>query len=134
MRQLRTTLVDAQIHTAIHPLLRDESEDVQIQATAVLANICLDFSALKQATLALDIIPTLVSHASSSNTALSDTALAALTNIAYKSCKEVKLRIADCIDPMPLLPKVLGLLRNIPPTPAVVQYILAHPSVQVFNL
>lgn len=90
---LRTDLVDAGIATPLIDLLREPDIDVQIAATAVLCNLALDFSPMKQAISHEGIIRLLAEHAHHGQQRLRIESVWALKHIVYLADAEVKMYV-----------------------------------------
>ncbi|KAL1955010.1 hypothetical protein VTO42DRAFT_363 [Malbranchea cinnamomea] len=96
---LRTSLIDAGVATPIFTLAKFRDIHVQIAATAVICNLAMDFSPMKQAVIDADMLPILCEHSHSSNKKLRIESLWALKHIAYNSPNDVKERIVEQLEP-----------------------------------
>ncbi|KAL4918896.1 armadillo-type protein [Aspergillus aurantiobrunneus] len=96
---LRTSLIDAGVSDPLFVLIRHPDIEVQIAATAVICNLALDFSPMKEAIISAEILPILCEHAHSSNTKLRIESLWALKHVAYNSTNDVKIKIIEGLQP-----------------------------------
>ncbi|KAL9616174.1 MAG: hypothetical protein Q9160_008927 [Pyrenula sp. 1 TL-2023] len=90
---IRTDLVDASIATPLLDLLREPDVDVQTAATAVLCNLSLQFSPMKQAISHDGIIRLLADHAHHGQQRLRIESVWALKHIALHTQAEVKMSV-----------------------------------------
>ncbi|KAL1967310.1 hypothetical protein VTN77DRAFT_3356 [Rasamsonia byssochlamydoides] len=96
---LRTSLIDAGVATPLFGLIKHPDIEVQIAATAVISNLALDFSPMKEAIISADILPILCDHAHSTNLKLRLESLWALKHIAYNSANDLKTKIIATLGP-----------------------------------
>ncbi|KAI9727041.1 MAG: Armadillo repeat-containing protein 8 [Cirrosporium novae-zelandiae] len=92
---LRTSLIDAGITSPLFTLLEHQEQEVQIAATAVICNLVLEFSPMRDAILKENVLKVLCKHAHSTNTRLRLDTVWALKNLVYNSPKQIKMA---CID------------------------------------
>ncbi|KAI1914746.1 hypothetical protein LOZ52_003871 [Ophidiomyces ophidiicola] len=96
---LRTSLIDAGVASPIFDLVKSHDVEVQIAATAVICNLAMDFSPMKEAIISADMIPTLCEHSRSDNTKLRLESIWALKHIAYNSTNDIKMKILAALEP-----------------------------------
>nr|KAJ3421767.1 Armadillo repeat-containing protein 8 [Polyrhizophydium stewartii] len=90
VKNLRTSLMDAGIAAPLFNLLFDTSIDVQIEASATLCNIVLDFSPMKKIVLEKGGVKRLVELVAQPNILLRRNALWALKNMTFQNDSEIK--------------------------------------------
>lgn len=93
IKNLRTTLVDAGILPIVITLLNDESVLVQAAACAIICNMVLEFSALKEACLSDDVIEKLVSFLNSKDISLRLNSLWAIKNLLYQAEERIAMKV-----------------------------------------
>ncbi|KAI8926600.1 armadillo-type protein [Entophlyctis helioformis] len=124
VKNLRTSLMDAGIAAPLFRLLYDPSVPVQIEASATLCNIVLDFSPMKKIVLDQGGVKRLVELIDTTERALRLNAVWALKNIIYQTDSPTKgivmqqlgwQRLLRLIDDNEVLiqEQALNLLRNI---------------------
>ncbi|KAI8822623.1 armadillo-type protein [Fimicolochytrium jonesii] len=124
VKNLRTSLVDAGVGLPIFKLLYDESEKVQLTASATLCNIVMDFSPMKKTVLDNGGVERLIELARSMDGHLRLNAVWALKNLLYQADSDIKEKVMKglewdslmCLiaDPeVAIQEQALNLLRNL---------------------
>lgn len=96
---LRTALMDAGLAAPLFQLLKHQDVEIQIAATAVVCNLVLDFSPMREAILEAGILKVLCSHAHSMNAKLLHNSLWALKHLVLNSPKPLKISCLDELGP-----------------------------------
>ncbi|OLL24510.1 hypothetical protein NEOLI_002372 [Neolecta irregularis DAH-3] len=95
---LRTSLVDAGIAGPLFKLLNDSDESVQVQATAAVCNMVLEFSPMKKIIMDQGILPVLGKHALSMNPELRTNACWAIKHLVYNAEIDTKKMVVEAMD------------------------------------
>ncbi|KAL8822306.1 MAG: hypothetical protein Q9191_006957 [Dirinaria sp. TL-2023a] len=96
---LRTALMDAGLATPLFQLLKHQDVEIQVAATAVVCNLVLDFSPMREAIIEAGILKVLCSHAHSMNAKLLHNSLWALKHLVLNSPKPLKISCLDELGP-----------------------------------
>ncbi|KAL9125147.1 MAG: hypothetical protein Q9217_005604 [Psora testacea] len=91
---LRTSLMDAGLTAPLFVLLRCQDMELKVAATAVICNLVLEFSPMREALLEAGILKLLCDHAHSSNSNLRLNSMWALRNLVVNATLTVKI---DCL-------------------------------------
>ncbi|KAL9109612.1 MAG: hypothetical protein Q9227_005792 [Pyrenula ochraceoflavens] len=96
---LRTSLIDAGVTEPLLQLIGDQNVDVQIAATAVVCNLALDFSPMKELIIKRGITKVLSQHAHGGNVGLRIESVWALKHLVYNASNEIKQQVFHELDP-----------------------------------
>ncbi|KAI9836268.1 MAG: hypothetical protein M1819_001605 [Sarea resinae] len=96
---LRTSLIDAGIATPLFSLLKHPSVEVQTAATAVVCNLVLEFSPMREAIMEAGILKILCDHAHSTNIKLRLNSVWALKHLVFSAPNDVKVSCVQELGP-----------------------------------
>ncbi|KAK4698024.1 armadillo repeat-containing protein 8, partial [Lecanoromycetidae sp. Uapishka_2] len=96
---LRTSLMDAGLAAPLFVLLKCQDIELQIQATAVVVNLVLSFSPMREAIIEAGILKVLCEHAHSMNTNLRLNSVWALKHLVFDSSSDLKRTVLDELGP-----------------------------------
>lgn len=88
---LRTSLIDAGFSLPLFKLLTHPDIEVQIASTAVVCNLVLEFSPMRESIVEAGVLQILCAHAHSTNPRLRLNAVWALKHLVFKADKTVKV-------------------------------------------
>ncbi|KAJ5090336.1 Armadillo [Penicillium argentinense] len=103
---LRTSLVDAGVAEPLFVLLKHQDVEVKTAATAVICNLALDFSPMKEAIVSADVIPILCEHAHSDAVKLKIESLWALKHLVYNTANDIKITVVEKLGPRWMLQRI----------------------------
>ena len=88
---LRTNLIDAGVAQPLFGLLKNQDTEVQIAASAVVINLAMSFSPMKEAIINQGVVKTLCQHAHSANPRLRLNAIWALKHLVYDTTNDLRI-------------------------------------------
>ncbi|MCJ1288112.1 hypothetical protein MMC26_007467 [Xylographa opegraphella] len=96
---LRTSLVDAGLAVPLYTLLKNSDIEVQVAATAVVCNLVLEFSPMREAIIEAGILKVLCEHAHSLNTKLRLNSVWALKHLVHTASNALKMKCLEELGP-----------------------------------
>ncbi|MCJ1479672.1 hypothetical protein MMC13_008358 [Lambiella insularis] len=96
---LRTSLVDAGLASPLYSLLKHPDVEVEVAATAVVCNLVLEFSPMREAIIEAGILQVLCEHAHSLNAKLRLNSVWALKHLVHTAPNSLKMRCLEELGP-----------------------------------
>ncbi|MCJ1321491.1 hypothetical protein MMC15_006836 [Xylographa vitiligo] len=96
---LRTSLVDAGLAVPLYTLLKNGDIEVQVAATAVVCNLVLEFSPMREAIIEAGILEVLCEHAHSLNAKLRLNSVWALKHLVHSASNSLKMKCLEELGP-----------------------------------
>ncbi|MCJ1405232.1 hypothetical protein MMC11_008459 [Xylographa trunciseda] len=96
---LRTSLVDAGLAAPLYTLLKNRDIEVQVAATAVVCNLVLEFSPMREAIIEAGILKVLCEHAHSLNAKLRLNSVWALKHLVHTATNSLKMKCLEELGP-----------------------------------